>query len=210
MRVGVGRQSREGGYRSMKRSLRIAIGLGVPLILALAIVVPYAFPLHDPNAVSLDASLNPTTVYQGQTITVTVTLQNKLVVSNGLPLVRNWRVQNLSMGPCSTSPFGIALYQGRYTAENSSMAKSMVIYAPGTYFCPEFGTTSSFRLGPLQSVKDSVDLKGYWTEGWTTQTGGGVSEGILHPFVPGTYTLAAGDLWGHLVLRYFKIIGSTT
>jgi len=194
----------------MKRSIKIAMGLGVPIVLVLAIVAPYAFPFHDPDALSLDASLNQSTVLQGQTITVTVSEQNKLLVTNELPLIRNWKVQNLSMGPCAfltRYPFGIALYQGSYTAENVSMAKSIAIYAPATfYFCPLVLPTNSFRLGPLQSVEDSVDLKGYWTEGLTNQPGGGVSEGILHPFVPGRYTLAAGDLWGHLVLRYFTIL----
>ncbi len=181
------------------------------VVLVLAIVAAYAFPLHDPDALVLDASLNQSTLSPGQTITVTVSEQNKLLVTNELPLVANWRVQNLSMGPCvflTRYPFGIALYQGRYTSENVSTAKSIAIYAPATYFylCPLFLPANSFRLGPLQSVKDSVDLKGYWTEGLTYQPGGGVSEGILHPFVPGRYTLAAGDLWGRLVLRYFIIL----
>ena len=184
----------------------MAAGLGVPVVLILALLTPYAFPIHDPNALSFDASLVPTMVSPGQTITVTVTEQNRLLVTNELPLVRNWKVQNLSMGPCSSEPFGTALYKGRYTAENVSMAKSMLIYAPAIYFCPLFLPVNSFRVGPLQSVRASVDLKGYWTGGWTSQPGGGVSEGILHPFAPGLYTLAVGDVWGRLVLRYFTVI----
>ena len=194
----------------MKRSLKIAVGLGVPLILILAIIAPYAFPLHNPDALSLDASLNKSTVSPGQTITVTVSEQNKLPRTNELPWVANWRVQNLSMGPyvfLTQYPFGIALYQGGYTAENVSTAKSIAIYPPGIfYFCPLVLSVNSFRLGPLQSVKDSVDLKGYWTQGLTYQPGGGVSEGILHLFVAGRYTLAAGDQCGHLVLRYLIIL----
>ena len=194
----------------MKRSFKIAMGLGVPIVLVLAIVAPYAFPLHDPDALSLEASLNKSAVLPGQTITVTVSEQNKLPRTNELPWVANWRIQNLSMGPCiflTRYPFGIALYQGGYTAENVSTAKSIAIYSPSLfYFCPLLLPANSFRLGPLQSVKDSVELKGYWTQGLTYQPNGRVSEGILHPFVPGRYTLAAGDQWGHLVLRHFTIL----
>ena len=73
----------------MKRSLKIAAGLGVPLILILAIVAPYAFHPHDPDALSLDASLNKSAVLPGQTITVTVSEQNKLPRTNELPWVAN-------------------------------------------------------------------------------------------------------------------------
>src|SRR5437879_13022577 len=101
------------------------------------------------------------------------------------------------MGPCiflTRYPFGIALYQGGYTAENVSTAKSIAIYSPSLfYFCPLLLPANSFRLAPRQSVKDSVDLKGDWTQGLTSQPGGGDSEGRLQPFVLGRYTLAASD-----------------
>lgn len=166
-------------------------------------------PASDPSGVRITAFLSATTVAQNQTIRVIVTEQNDLPVTNVLPLSEDWRVQNLSMGPCwsdAVFPFGIALYQGRYGIDNISSARPLEIYAPGVYSCPDLKGGDSITFAPLQAVTDFVDLRGYWTEGFTASPGG-FFEGVLHPFLPGEYTLVAGDEWGHLQILHFQVMG---
>jgi hypothetical protein len=31
--------------------------------------------------------------------------------------------------------------------------------------------------------------------------------GVVHPFLPGEYTVVVGDAWGHTVLKYFQVTG---
>jgi hypothetical protein len=165
---------------------------------------------HDSSAVSISASLNATVVGANQTIKVTVTDRNTLRLPNELPLSGNWRVQNLSLGPCypyASYPFGIAVFQGRYVLSNISSAKTLVIYAPGIYNCPSEGIASSFGFEPLQNTSSYVNLQGYWTTGETPNQYGGFSQGVLHPFLPGEYTVAAGDEWGHVEILYFQVTG---
>jgi hypothetical protein len=51
-----------------------------------------------------------------------------------------------------------------------------------------------------------VDISGYWTNGQTQHPGGGVSQGVLHPFPPGTYTIVIADAWGHVKNLYFQVV----
>jgi hypothetical protein len=191
-----------------------AVILATASVVGLLIVVsPNILTFHDPSAISVSASLSSTDVGQNQTIKVTVSDVNGLRFPNELPLSGNWRVQNLSMGPCSFYeyyPYGIALYQGKYTLDNLSSATSIAIYAPGFYGCGAASFTNSFTFKPLQNVSSYVELRGYWTKGETTLPGGLISEGVLHPFLPGQYTVVAGDEWGHAQVLYFRVAPTST
>jgi hypothetical protein len=200
--------------RTSSRSSLAVLVIGIIVIsgevVFLGLVVSGNIAANNPTAISMSALLNGTSLGRGQDIRVTVAVQNNLFVANQVSLSGDWRIQNLTMGPCSYysySPFGIAVYQGRYTADNISSGKQMEIYAPGFYSCGIAIATDSFRLGPLQKVSGYVDLAGFWTEGWTVQPSGGVSEGVLNPFLPGVYTVAVGDEWGQLQLLYFEVRG---
>ena len=190
-----------------------AVILASASIVSLLIVVsPYILTFHDPGAISVSASVNPTEVGQNQAIKVTVSDVNGLRIPNELPLSGDWRVQNLSMGPCffyTAYPYGIAVYQGRYTVDNVSSAKSIMIYAPGISNCPTESISNSFTFKPLQNASSSVQLKGYWTEGVTTHPGGVFTQGVLHPFLQGEYTVVAGDEWGHVDILYFQVTSSS-
>jgi hypothetical protein len=189
----------------------IAILAVASIVTLLAFVSPYLVVLHDPNGVTLGVSLNSTTLAQNQSVRVTVSDRNGLYFPNELSLSENWRVQNLSMGPCSfyaRDPFGIAVYQGRYTLDNISIGKTVAIYdIYSAYYCPAAPFSIAFEFGPLQNVSRYVDLSGYWTPGETTHPDGGISEGVLHRFIPGVYTLVAGDEWGHVKITYFRVSG---
>jgi hypothetical protein len=174
----------------------------------LIVVSPYVFVSHDPGALSFRASLNSTSVMLNQTVKVTVSESSSLRLPDELPLSGQWVVQNMSMGPCSFGnvyPFGVAVFQGRYALGNVSSAKTMPMYAPGGYMCGVATSADSITLKPQQVVSTYADLEGYWTEGYTPHPGGGVSEGVLHPFAPGNYTVVAGDEWGHAEFLYFQV-----
>jgi len=178
-----------------------AIAIGLFLVLAPSIIA-----YHDPSALSLGASLNATVVAPNQTISLRMTDTNTLYFHDVLAFSSGWRLKNLSVPPCDSSPFGIGVYQGRYTLGNISSATSLAYYPQGlAYFGCSIEWTNSFNFGPRQTINDSAEIHGYFTPGYTTLPGGGETWGIFHPYKPGTYTVAVGDEWGHVVLLYFRV-----
>ena len=98
---------------------------------------PYFLASRDPSALAFGASVNATDISQNQTLRVDVSVRNNLGLGNTVPLSGDWKVQNLTMGPCSFYeyyPYGIAVYQGRFTRENISSGTQVEIYAPGFTF----------------------------------------------------------------------------
>jgi len=189
------------------------------IVSLLIIVSPYILTLHDPGAISISASLNPTEVGQNQTVKVTVSDVNGLRIPNELALSGDWRVQNLSLGACvwpAQYPFGIAVFQGRYTIGNISSAGSPLApaadFLPGAvYSCLGAYPGNSVKFGPLQNVSFTEGVSGYYTSGFTPVPGlGGGIFGIHHPFAPGEYTLVAGDEWGHVDILYFQVTSSSS
>lgn len=193
--------------RSSMRGLVAMIGaLAIGLTLVVLIYGPYPFVFHEPDAVSLGASLNSTAVLENQTVKVSLSDTNSLPFPNEASGSSSWTALNITAGPCGgTYPMGVAVYQGRYTLANISSANSMQIYAPGVYSCPAFAGAAA-ELDPLQTVTKYVELDGYWTAGFTNHTDGN-GQGILHPFIPGLYTVIVGDEWGHLGILYFQVGG---
>ena len=173
----------------------------------LIVVSPFVVTYHDAGAVSIGASLNSTEFSPNQTIRVTVSDRNSLHFADVLPISDNFRIQNLSSSPCGgLFPLGVAVFQGRYDLDNVSSAKAIEIFDDFGFFgCPAIGITNTFTFKPLQNVTRETDLNGYWTAGETPHPGGGVSEGVLHPFLPGEYTLAVGDEWGNLLFLHFAV-----
>jgi DNA-binding transcriptional ArsR family regulator len=163
--------------------------------------------IHDPLAVGFGASLNATTIAENQTVRVYLADWNTLDFTNSPSLSDGLRAQNLSLGLCSgTDPLGIAVYEGVYGLDNVTSATPISFYAPGTYYsCGLSVVTNSFVFQPLQNITAYVDLQGYWTAGETTHPGGGISDGMLHPFLPGVYTVITGDEWGHTKAIYFYV-----
>jgi hypothetical protein len=194
-----------------KKLIVLIIALAaVAAVAALVILSPSLLTVHDSGAIGFGASVNATSLLQNQTLKVDVSVRNSLYVTNTLPLSGDWKVQNLSMGPCTfyqSYPYGIAVYQGRYTLENISSGTQLEMYAPGGYFCGVATLANTFTFKPQQNVSSYIDLQGYWTAGETTYPGGGWSEGVLHPFLPGVYTLVVGDEWGHTKFLYFQVGG---
>ena len=144
---------------------------------------------------------------QNQTVRVTLADTNFLPFPNVPSDGGVFRAMNLSTSPCGgLSPFGVAAYQGRYTLANISAAKKVEVFDVfSAYFCPAMVISEAYRLGPFQTATRHVDMSGYWTNGLTQHQGGGVSQGVLHPFTLGTYTLVIADAWGHVKILYFQV-----
>lgn len=185
----------------------MAVGAAVAAF-AVVVALSYSFPLHYPGAVSLGTALNSSVVGQNQTVRVSLSDTNLLPLANQAA-ESELRSLNLSAGPCGgTFPIGVALYQGMYTFQNVSSSDSIAVYSPGVYNCPN-ESGAAYELGPLQTVGFHVDLSGYWTEATTTDQGGVLHPGVLHPFGPGEYTLVVGDGWGNVRLLHFQVKSAT-
>jgi len=177
----------------------------------LVIVSPF-IAFHNPGAISFGASLNSTEMSQNQAIRVTVSDRNSLLFADELSLSRDWRVPSLPQGSCVSDeyPFGIAVFQGLYTIGNVSSARVLKLYVPGVVNpCLSNGLGSSIEFKPQQNISTSVELNGYYTAGETPSPGGGYIAGVFHPFLPGEYTLVAGDEWGHVQILYFEVKGTS-
>jgi hypothetical protein len=170
----------------------------IALVACVAIVLSpiafYSFSVRDMNALVLATSLSQRTIPRGNTLTVTITVRNALPLRNDPPAFYHWAIANMSSGPCDSGyPTGIAVYSGRYSAQNVLSGSSVMIFDYFGYFsCPSFSYDTSFRFGPLEAFSKQLDLNGYWAQGVTAHPEGGVSSGVLHPFPAGEYTVFSG------------------
>lgn len=189
--------------------------VGASVISGIVGFSPYLFVSDDPGALHISASLTNSAVLLNQSIKVTLSESNDLRVPNELPLSNDWAVQNLTLGACAFRtqyPFGVAVFQGRYTLDNVSSAKSLLLYPdfPGEAFlCPSATprNSNSIRLAPNQDINIAQEFSGYYTPGLTPvpgQPGGGIV-GVHHSFASGVYTLVVGDEWGHTDFLYFHV-----
>ena len=177
------------------------------LVVSLEVFPSYTYSFQASPAISFQASLNATSVAPNQTVRITLTDTNYFLFPNEPPadfLFPN--SLNLSSGVCGGAyPFGLAAFQGHYSLANLSVSRRIDIFAPGVYDCP-FALAEPYRLGPFQSVTRDVELSGYWTAGETPTLGGGFTQGVLHQFEPGNYTIVTEDGWGHSEILYFKVV----
>jgi len=124
---------------------------------------------------------------------------------------KNWGVNGLSLGACpniNVQPFGVAIFQGRYTAQNVSQATPLRIYGPAA--CPMYIRLITGYAFLPHSIYAAVLPGGDLTTGTAMSANITVNEiyteGIQsHPLDPGLYTVVAGDEWGSLEFLYITI-----
>ena len=160
------------------------------------------------DGLELTLRISGTQIPTGGSVTINVTETNTLSTALNISAGRSWPVTGLRMNACYSSvyPFGVAVYQGRYTKDNVSAAKPLNLYP--LVPCPlllryisgyDFSPNSDSAMvlpgsGFPMRMSAAVVASGNYTSG-AMQTG----------FSPGEYTLAAGDEWGALVLLYFTV-----
>ena len=196
-----------GAKRGWRRAAPLAaLVVVVAVVGALEVFPSQTYAFYAPSAVGFSVSANATAVAPGQTIKIAMKDVNYLPFPNGPKSVFAFpHGLNMSSGACALlRPFGVAAYEGHDTLGNISSATQVTVFDDfGFYMCPF--NLGPFALGPFQSVTSAAYLDGYWTAGETQAPGGGYTQGILHPFAPGEYTVAVGDGWGHVSLVYFQV-----
>ena len=169
------------------------------------------------SGLNLSLSLDSATYQPGQTITIVVNETNTLKKTNSVSAADNWAFSGLTIGPCGTLnyPFGIALFRGYYIAGDLASVTPLKLDNPdaiypcpmilaeiSTYaFQPSGDTADVFQLGGIDPVlteemSAQIHPTGYWT---------GSPNGALTNFIPGVYTVVAGDEWGTMVFLHFTV-----
>ena len=191
----------------MKHKIAFVLILVAAVLTVSTLLLVPNLTLSDQGAIHFTASLNATTVAQGQAVRVSLQDRNTGDFKNSVPLADGLRSLNLSSGPCGgLYPGGIAVYEGAYGLDNISTAESLSFYPAGEFYdCPLISLANSFVFGPGQNLTTYFDLAGYYTPGFTPAGPGGSTPGVLHPFQPGAYTVIAGDPLGHAEVMHFRV-----
>lgn len=225
--------SEEGSVRASKV---LYACFAVATIVAMATSLAYSLMLHPVltaspyTAVSgsnpalgirLDLSVSSTSLKQGDKIAITMSGHNLRLLPNEVKAASNWKLRDLSLGPCGTVnfPIGFAIFQGGYTRDTIYAGKSLQLYKPGVYHCPMIlSRIDSYAFDPSSShanvigscsrnpclelrVEDQTQVAGSWGD-----TPFFLGESAFHQFSPGVYTLAGGDEWGDLLVLNFVVV----
>jgi len=172
--------------------------------------------VNSPQNLQLQLSVNASSTGGSQgnvTVSITVDEYNTLATGNNVTKASGWALQGLSLGACATQifPFGVALYSGTYTAGNVSKAVPLQIYPivpcpllirliTGYFFQP-----MSDRAVVLPSGNATAGPMSASVTATTVYTVGEAAPSPPSPLRPGTYTVAAGDEWGSVVVTHFTV-----
>jgi len=154
------------------------------------------------------------------TVSIRVDEYNTLATANNVSRATDWGLEGLSLGSCGEQayPFGVALYTGTYTVANVSQATPLRIYP--VVPCPLFIRLVTGYL--FQPASDMAVVLPSGPNATTTPMSanvtatsvygiGGAPSSSPTPLPPGTYTVAAGDEWGFVVVLNFTIgVGTGT
>jgi len=142
---------------------------------------------------------------------------NTLPQTNNVSASTAFGLDGLSLSPCGryASPYGVALYSGAYTGANISQAQPLQIYP--LVPCPMFiRLVTGYLFQPSSDMALILPGSGNSTEMLTAVNATGLySSGVNGlsspaPLPPGTYTAAAGDEWGAVVVAQFTIAADGT
>jgi hypothetical protein len=159
------------------------------------------------SALRLYLSTDSTYANPAEAVGVDISLNNTSSTPLILTKADNWPRNDLSSGPCSNLPFGMAILKGYYTEQNMTGASSLVIYQ--NIPCPNPASIKSYTFQPLSSKAtqecDSLfscpvlaDMRIHLkVDGFMD------NNGQHRPFNVGTYTIVGGDEWGHVAIQHF-------
>lgn len=170
--------------------------------------------VNGPQNLQLQLSVNASSTGGPQgnvTVSILVDEYNTLATANNVTKASGWALQGLSLGSCGTTiyPFGVALFAGVYTAGNVSQALPLQVFPPvpcpmlirlitGYLFQP-----TSYMAVVLPSGANATATPMYANVTATTEYTAGLA--TSSPLRPGTYTVAAGDEWGSVVVTHFTV-----
>ena len=152
----------------------------------------------------------------GLMVSMVVDERNALSTANNVTQANNWPLSGLGVAPCPTDlPYGVALYQGYYTAANVTQAQRLDIYP--VVACPLLlRLVTSYLFQPSSDLATILPGTGNATQMLSKVNATGTYSGSIAtnssptPLPPGAYTVAAGDEWGALVVQQFTISSDGT
>jgi hypothetical protein len=173
------------------------------------------------------ASLNATALNQGQGVNVSISVLNLLSTMNNVSTRIEWGLPALPASfPCPRPMLSIVA-RGYYDLANVSKADFLPTFPPGySLSCPAIWaySPSNYTVDFLPRSVGTYNTSFYGNSNYsypmsTFQAFGGYysttekvpegPNGTLFPalltFSPGVYTVAAGDMWGQLVILHFTV-----
>lgn len=197
--------------------LNCGVTIANPLEVLTQVNITQAFTLSSRfvGGLLLLLSENSSTIASGATIGINVSDFNPSAQELNLSRGTTWPLEGLSTGGCPSLyyPFGISVFQGRYTDANVSQAVSLRIfpvvpcpllvrYITGYAFQPMSDNATVLPGTGEVPMATSISASGTYDAPGSKLSG-------LTPFQRGTYTIAAGDEWGNLAFAYF-VVGSSS
>lgn len=153
-------------------------------------------------------SLNSTDIKPGQSMGMDISLTNTSPNRVVLDLEHNWPLRKWSMGPCLFHlPFGMALLQGYYTAQNMTDGERLPLYPRGMYMCRTIGIVDFvFEPSSSKATIETYNSTNYpVTMQYHVGFNGYYNGQKFQPFVPGPYTVVGDDQWGHISIKHFVV-----
>jgi hypothetical protein len=171
--------------------------------------LPTQVSQSDPSGLRLDLSISQNVVSSAQPLLISVDSYNPASGYLNVTASNSWPLQGLKVGACYSSvyPFGVAVYKGYYALSNVTLGNPLEVFplvpcpmlirlVTGYNFDPNSSNATIMPgTGPSVSISSSVTVSGTFPGQGTKAT----------PLPAGTYTVAAGDEWGTLVLLHFRV-----
>ena len=163
------------------------------------------------NGLQLRVSLNTTALTPREALQINVSEYNTLSTDNNVLIATNWGVNGLTIGACpniNVLPFGVAIFQGNYNANNISQGTPLELFAAVP--CAQLmRLITGYDFLPVSSnaaIMPGGDLKLPTSMSATETVNGTYMQGFqLTSFAAGMYTVVAGDEWGDLEFLYFTV-----
>ncbi len=171
----------------------------------------------DPSdALKLNLSTSSQVIQPGQPIGITISVNNTLSKQITLSDENSWKLDNLSVNPCTSAPYGIAIFDGFYTAHNMTEGRALSIFNDDA-LCPFYNkTTQGYVFEPSSGhvtlnncAATQSDCSSGFDMGVKLSLGGVWKYGQIQSFSPGLYTIVGGDEWGHVSIEHFVVSNST-
>jgi hypothetical protein len=172
--------------------------------------------VNAPQNLQLRLSVNASSTggsHGNMTVSIMVDEYNTLATANNVSKSTQWGLDGLSLGACGTQiyPFGVALYSGTYTAANVSKAEPLQVHP--VVPCPMLIRLITAYL--FQPTSDLAVVLPSGPNATATPMSANVTATAVYavgppsssssPLGPGTYTVAAGDEWGSVVVTHFTV-----
>lgn len=168
------------------------------------------------QALKLNLSTSSQVIQPGQPIGIMISVNNTLSKQVTFSDENSWKISDLSVNPCTSAQYGIAIFNGFYSEQNATEGKPLPIFNDAA-LCPVYNqTTQSYVFQPSSGhvtlnncvgtpseclagfdMGDQFSFSGLW------------KYGQVQPFSPGLYTIVGGDEWGHVSIEHFVVSNST-